>query len=767
MIRLNEAEWLIEPFYECTARGLAWAITGGEDVGARLYPNWQAAELTWSDAPAGTLVTRLACDYDMSIADADRLCLRVSHAEDQQVSLKARIDGAEQTIVDRAPGGNCFAEFEGPIQGRRLEGLAIEVHAGKAGDGRVSLLWILAVDSVARARYQARMPVFDPAWPVFLEHNDKPLKPLLGLFLPDGIDGLRRRAASDAYANAWADIRKRAGRFRHSRPEEGVREHLPLPHTGRYEHDLGPAVSEDTPISPVAMELCAMAGLVDNDASLARIALRHVMAAAHCGHWDDSFMMTRPGALWDHRAFTAMVVTQGFVRAVDWAGALLTPAGRDLAARSLSEKVLPKVDYSVRKYAYMRENNQAIFFAATGILAVCALGRLLERGGDGLEWYLDVLRESVRNYYLEDGGTYEGGAYHDESTSQAITAFEVASRFLGTPLEDMLPSELLRAGHYYRVMGATTAPGCVINTSDGGRCGLRMRGGAVPALARITGDRALMRMTAQLCEPDAAGTIPGAERVLIDGPELLPPPAPSAPAFEILPQTGMLCSCRPTGGGLVRLQVVGAKANAGHGHEDKGSLVLEAFGEELLIDRGTCFYGDARSELLKKAWRHNLLTPDDADGRPVAQVNPLPVAVLPQGLGDERTLRAEIDAAAGWPELLATWRRSVNSVDPCRFTLRDLAERLADGTVSIHFQSRFPWVARGESWESRGVSAAVRITPAWTVGQCDAGEDLFDSAYVPVYRLSLHTPPGLRFDLETTLEVFKPQGHRTTTNGKE
>jgi hypothetical protein len=262
-------------------------------------------------------------------------------------------------------------------------------------------------------------------------------------------------------------------------------------------------------------------------------------------------------------------------------------------------------------------------------------------------------------------------------------------------------------------------------------------------------------MAAQLREPDATGTIPGAERVLVDGPESLPPPAPSAPTFEILPQTGILCSCRNTPEGMVRLQLVGAKANAGHGHEDKGSIVLEAHGEELLIDRGTCFYGDARSDLLKKAWRHNLLTPDDSDGRPVAQCNPLPVAVIPQGRGDECMLRAEIDAAAGWPELLATWRRSITSDDPCRFTLRDLVERLAEGSVSLHFQSRSPWVVDGESWVSHGAAAGVRITPNWCVSHSETVEDLFDSAYTPVYRLSLHSTSGTGFELDTQIHVLK------------
>ena len=329
MMRLNEAEWLVEPFYECQTRGLAWTIACGSGVDARLVPNWQAAELKWSTAPAGGLVARVECAYDTDLADADCLCLRVSHAADQRVTMTACIDGVDQTVIDRAAGRNQFAEYEGAVHGRRLERLTIELYTESEGDGRASLLWIIAVNTAARARYRNLMPDYDPDWPVFLSRDDTTLAPLLGLFLPDGVDALRRRAASGAYAGVWAGVRERAESFRDSHPEQGVREHLVRPGVnadGRYAHDLGPAVSKGSGISAAAMETCALAGLVENDATLARIALRHALAAAHCGHWDDSFMMTRAGALWDHRAFTAMSVTEGFVRTVDWAGALLTRA---------------------------------------------------------------------------------------------------------------------------------------------------------------------------------------------------------------------------------------------------------------------------------------------------------------------------------------------------------------------------------------------------------------------------------------------------------
>ena len=68
---------------------------------------------------------------------------------------------------------------------------------------------------------------------------------------------------------------------------------------------------------------------------------------------------------------------------------------------------------------------------------------------------------------------------------------------------------------------------------------------------------------------------PGSAFNIILGPATLPPAAVKPPVFALLPDTGMLCSCRPTPHGPVRLQVVGAPANAGHSHDDKGSFILE------------------------------------------------------------------------------------------------------------------------------------------------------------------------------------------------
>lgn len=755
-IRLNEAEWLIEPFYEVQARQNGWAYQAPPGVTGKMANQWQSLALTWHVTAPGGRVARITRSFDLDVSAADRLCLRASFAEDQRLTLRAVVDGAEKTVLDAVAGRNVFAEFEGELPGRHLQGMEIEVVSTSGDPGQINLLWLLAIDTTARSRYRNRATVYDAAWPELMRDDEPPLVPVLGLwFGVDAIPALRAKVSAPPYAAAWRQLRRQAGEYGESQPERGVREHLWRPNAGspeRYGHDLMGEAESEHEIRPEPMQTGALVGLLDDDHAMARIAIRHALAAMHCTHWDDSFMMTRPGARWDHRAFTAWNWLTPFLAAIDWAGALLTPTGLDLAARTISTKVLPMLDYSLRKYSYMRGNNQGIFFASAGVQAICALDRLVEHGRDGLDWYLDVLRESTENYILPDGGSYEGAAYFDGSCTRALDGFAMAARTLEVPVDDLLPPCLLRAHRYYRAMASTAFPGACVAISDGGRVGRRVAQGAVPRLAALTGDTNLRHITAALLKPQPDGDIPGALPLVLHGPADLPEPDSVTPTFEILPDTGILCSCRPTPNGPVRLQFVGGKANAGHTHEDKGSFILEAFGEELLIDRGTCFYGDARSGLMKHAVRHNLATPDD-NGKPGRQQNPVPKAVIPTGRGDQTTLETFVDTTPAWSHLAASCSRCIESETPTHLVVTDRIERLSTGAVSVHFQSRCRWQQSDGCWLVEDDNACVKIHPDWEVGSWDAREDIFDSRFEPVYRLTLRTTPAKVFELRTHLTI--------------
>jgi len=715
MPRLNESEWLVEPFYEINARGLNWSLRDGAVPKAKMSVTWCSLDLIWESSAPGQTVARMDRQFNLDLLDADRLVLRAAVPEDCRLTLRSDCGGGDLTVVDRAPGRNRFSEYEGPVPGGRLEGLSIEIQTEAGGSGEIQFLWLIAVNDAARQRRRRNTREYDPAWPVLMRAEDAALEPQLGLLLPgSGVEGLRRRAASAAYRPAWEFLRARAGGFLDSRPERSVCEHLTRysgASGGRYEHDLGPRTEERDTISRDAMRFCALVGLVEGDPAMARCALRHALAAAHCTHWEDSFMVTRPGSLWDHRAFTPMGWMNGFAAALDWAGALLTPAGRDLAARAISLKVLPMVEFSLRKYGYMRRNNQAIFFAHTGILAICTLGRLLEHGGEGLDRYVDLLRDCVETYVLDDGGTHEGGAYHDEACGSALHALIVAARFMGVPEKSLMPDRLLNSARYYRAMGSTASPGGFINTSDGGRPGLRFEGGGVPILARLAGREAMGALAATLVRPDADGNLRGAVALLAEGPDEPPGSPLEPPVFDVLADTGMLCSCRPTPGGPVRLQLVGAMACAGHGHEDKGSLVLEACGEEMLIDRGICFYGDARANIMKYSWLHNMLTPDDADGRPLHQTNPIPEAVIPVGRGDERSLQATIDSTPGWKRLEQP-RKQQPPLRGCTQTAYDAKNRaivlFGGHAQSKHLNDTWVYDVKTRTWSEKKPALSPR-----------------------------------------------------------
>ncbi|MFW5681985.1 MAG: heparinase II/III domain-containing protein [Phycisphaeraceae bacterium] len=768
MIPLNEAEWLIAPFYEANMRGLDWSLAPGSGVDVEVKPQWQAVAVSWARASAEGPVARLTRAVELDLQGADRLCLRASLGEADRLTLRAVVDGRLQTVIDAAAGAGRFAEYEGPVTGRKLSEVTIEIdRVSGSGPGRANLLWLIAVDSGARARRHRLTPVYDPTWPGLLreaEHDpqqETPLEPRLGLFLPeDGVEGLRRRAESSGYRAVWEQVQRDAAACVGSEPERSVREHLSRSgksEDGRYSHDIGPPVEPDHQISPTGMQACALVGLVRNDPAMARLGLRHALAAMHCTHWEDSFMATRPGALWDHRAFTAMTWLEAVAHTVDWAGALLTHAGLDLLVRTISRQVLPRLDWSLRKYPYMRGNNQGLYFGWTGVLAAATLGRLLPRCDEMMEPYLDVLREATASYFLDDGGADEGPGYHDKACARALDGFAVAARYRDVPVWDLMPDRLRETPRYYRAVASSVRPGGYIAYADGGGPGnQRFQDGAIPRLARLTGDAGVGELMAALTRPEPDGTVSGAMHLLTEGPDVLREPSaePTAsPAFDRLPETGLLCSRRPTPHGLVCVHLIGAKAKAGHGHEDKGSFILDAFGDELLIDRGMCFYGDARTFLLKQAEQHNMLTPDDAEGRPMPQRNPLPEAVLPEGTGDEKTLHAAIDATAGYRDTLALWRRELSSEEPTQLNLRDTVERYEPGTVSLHFHSRLPWTEQAGAWLVEGPHARLTLAPRWTVAAAETSEHLFDGAYRPVYRLTLRSEPGLRFDLHTELRI--------------
>jgi hypothetical protein len=489
-------------------------------------------------------------------------------------------------------------------------------------------------------------------------------------------------------------------------------------------------------IDIAAMRLCAFVGLLDRDPALMRTALHHALALAHCETWTTGFMSGMQGSSWENRCFSEYRNAINAIFAWDWAGSLLTPAGKELVAQAVSIKGLPWVQQTLMRHPYVRGNNQGIFFAYGGIVISIALGRHWPYGDEFIEPFRKALDETVTAYYASDGGTYEGMGYATGSLEQALAAYAIYARHT-----------------YMTAMLSTEAPvGAVIKHSDGGRAGVCVRPGALGLLCRLSDDPAIPALLAGLNKhPMDVHYTPEDELNILWGPDTLPAPAARPPVFRILDKTGLLCSTRVAEAGLVRVQFIGGPAGAGHGHDDRGSFVLEVFGEELAVDRGQMPYVDPRCATIKHARYHNLAIPHDDMGDPMRQHNPCPVASTPTGEGDETHLHCRMDLNGVWPEPVVGCTRDLVGETPGELLVIDRMTTSRPVQLGFYLQSRFPWTRSEEGWTTEGIRARLTVIHEWeTVSECGE-EDFILGTKEPAFCLKLIGAPARSHELCTRL----------------
>ena len=223
--------------------------------------------------------------------------------------------------------------------------------------------------------------------------------------------------------------------------------------------------------------------------------------------------------------------------------------------------------------------------------------------------------------------------------------------------------------------------------------------------------------------------------------------------FRNLSVTGLLCSNRPTPDGPVRVQVIGGPAGAGHGHDDRGSFVLEAFGDELAVDRGQMPYVDPRSAIIKHARYHNLAVPHTDDGAPLRQHNPCPVATVAEGEGDEQHLHCRVDLNGVWPEPVTGAERLLDSDDPRRLAVTDRLRLEQPLSAGFYLHSRYPWKRCERGWVTAGPHGRLTVTPRWRPQVEEGGEDFVMGTKEPAYRLLLVSEAAVTHTLVTDLEV--------------
>lgn len=765
LIPVNVAEAIIDPFYENQFSVMGrYAFTDLLPGRSSRAQQWHFLSMKFDVRDGDDLLGALSRRCAIDASGYDSFLLRISLSANVRIVALLTVDGVTQRVVD-APGAGGFHELSGPFKGSIIEGIRIEFRAIAAGRAVAMLEWTMLASGERMPLLSRSRPRYDPAWKGYIrvgEVKPEEMTPSIGIYFgKEDLEALRRKALMPQYAAVMANLRNTAARFMALTPENHIAE------AARYLYPFTRDRLYYVPGMPefyVGASACALVGLLDGDAAALRMAARIALSQAFCGSWG-AWLETVPDTVWEDRGFPNFIIGVGCAMSLDWAGCMLTDLGKEFLVKAIADKALPRIQQSLMKHDYMWYSNQGAWDLYGAVVCTVAVASRWPHGDMYLDGTMEILRGIMDRYIAEDGGSFEGVNYQAFTMTFAMLASVAWGRFRGRDPGRVAPPGLARSVDYLLAMlSQGSHPGSFLPLADGGPVGTPLAPGCVALLRHLFGRTELDPLLAHLLPrtPEDSSMRIDNPAVLIFGPEEFRAGAPSAPVFRILENSGLLTSSRPVEDGSVRVVLTGCQEkDAGHSHHDRGSLILEAFGETLLNENGMIDYEIAEHVLLGEPRYHCIACPGPMDGLP-KQTLPTPSAILPSGHGDARRLAAEVTTTAAWGGNVRAASRRVESENPEEILVIDSFELAAPGPVTVLWNTTGTIEARGGGYRITVGKAVADIEPRWAPARARIEENLYNAAREPCRVLMLEAPPSARHALATRIRISRGEGRRTT-----
>lgn len=756
LLELNPAESIFAAFHdEHHSPRLQFHLTPNSAHGFRSVITWDSTRLVWDDCPIDQPVGTATLEIDDLPDRFDHLIFCLVIPVGVTVQFEGQVDRAWMPLGESVDGTGERMEIVRPLPSANLTRIQIAIMARAGGPHQVALQWWGVGAADLRDQLDAARPRYDGRWEGLIHPAEDWETPRFVrglLFEVEDLPALRVKAGSTTWKGHFDMLETRARESLDYDPLTQLGDYLPWS-----DHRYLRAREKTTRTWIAEPILCALVGLVRKDQTLIRHALHYLMCFVHTRHWCQSAENRARGSTWDQRCFLEEMSTTTCALLYDWLGYALTERARDLVRVALWDKGLSIIQRDMVKCEYVYTMNQGPWFCRARILA----GLVLEADWPRVRPYTEQacadIREGMANYILPDGGVDEGVGYFSVTLQAVIPALLAYARARGKDIHEVLPPRLARSGNFVATMSAMDPGGVLM---DGDNSNDRFTGDAMAILAGLYPDDVYKTMAAGTLLQLRGGSY--YRQYMIDGPfafiaapDELPEPKHIVPVFGHLPDTGQLTSRRALPDGCqVRIHLAGCKALASHTHFDKGAFTLELDREPVLIDRGMCRYDDIRSFTLKRTELHNVLAPTSADGITIGQSSP-EEAVIPQGSGDDRILKAQIDLSHVWREVMSTCVRELRSECPEELMVIDRGRLIGAHPLVFHLHTRQPWTIEVENRRAILEVGDHRITleTPWAAEIFQA-EDSIDHRYEPVWHLQCRLPAGnCAFELKTHLMI--------------
>lgn len=745
------AEIIVAPLHDpVIAPTLGLTFQPLQASGAVASQIWCWHSISWDASPEGEQAASLTIPVRRPDKRFDELILCITAPRHVQVSIEACLDGIWRSVAAPVSGTCSRDELTVPLPEGEMTSVRLTFTAGTNGPAMVLAHWLGLRDTRLLQQAGRGRLKWDTNWPGMLASlpGADPKSFAADLLLSTGdLPSLRRKKLLPAWREHFALLEKRAAKAMEKAPEDQLSEYAPFSderyirkrEQGRWNYYLE---------GPVA----AFVGLVNQDEAMLRWAARTLLCMVHTTFWCQSAESRLRGSTWDQRCFVEEEMTSAVALMADWLDFMLTDRARDLIRHAIWDKGLAIIERDMMKHEYVHHMNQGPWFCRARILGGLFLEKSWPRMGDYVGRALREMREAMDRYVLPDGGTDEGLGYWSLTMHMVLQGLLAYARSRDCDVRTLLPRHQAQSERFLAVMSAMQ-PGRVL--MDGDNSTDYLVGDTIPILASLFPGSIYEQITAGCLLSERPFTyfnhyIADGVFAFVLGPGSLPSPRPAVPVFGRLGENGQLTSLRRSGERSTRLHLGGCKARPSHSHLDKSGFTLELDGRPVLIDRGILRYDDPRAGTMIWSSMHNVITPVLPDGSFGKQSAPQ-TAIIPEGHGDEATLRTFVDVTSLWAPWMKRCTRRIDSDHPDRFTVTDAGELCAPGIVAFHLHSPVPFEIDGRTALVKMDGITLRIVLGWA-DSVTQSEDGIDYKFEPVHHLVARSREVTDFEFHSLFE---------------
>lgn len=672
--------------------------------------SWCAVELDLKKKIAEECYVEISRPCNISIKGYDELRIFGAVGTSLLMTVTAIIDGKEQLLIKDYKGDSTTTEIVGTISGTVLESLTMRFRMMEDHRSMVRLSWIGLANAARVEEMISRPAIYEPEWYGYMYQEDSLVayKPRLGIMFDEKeLEGIRRKVQKGYLKQVFDELRSEALEDMKMEPEKCIGMYVPsIDYRWVRVRDRDKKPFQDP------MRRLAFVGLIDQNPDMCRMAVRLALSAAHCTYWTESHMGVFPGDSWHHRSFLEQALCTSCAYVLDWCGHFLTPYGRSAIEDAIIMKGLTRIESDFKRHEYIKHMNQGIVFSAGRIIGMLSVVKRYPGYRSLIEEAESDLHQMIEEYVLSDGGTAEGVSYWDYTFATCMPIFTALSRFHGKSFREYATLTLLKTGNYAKDNVSIQNGGYrMININDAET----LHGYAPSVLAafyQLSGDRDFLDLLGvTICS--GAPTRSDKEMMIVQVPEKFEP-VERYIHYGLMdyPITGFTHIVRKGEDCDTCLYAISGTRDSGHGHEDKGSFILETDKEGFCIDRGKTSYSSVESVVMAQAGYHNVFYPEKPDGSPSAQ-KPLSqsssTATYAAGVFSYST-----DVTAAWEEgLFKHIERKITSDKAEEFVIEDRAELCEAMPMSFRVNTTLPAVIEEGGVRIVGKYNDVWIQPMW------------------------------------------------------